>query len=134
MTASPRSYQPLSSASHFVFESDVRVANKLSSGLAKGRYQAVFESTDHMYYLGEPASLLMPNGARIGGGIALPKADSSKGCHLFIRIGDDSHDVRRNGMGLVVSELAKLEEGRIREFKDDPSCSGFMDHIHVVSG
>ena len=74
MTKSPKSFDPVRSPSHFVLEADVMVANKVSSGLAKGSYQAVFQSKDHVYYLGEPGALLMPNGTRVNGGIALATA------------------------------------------------------------
>jgi len=37
MTKSPKSFDPVPSHSHFVFEADVMVANKVSSGLARGR-------------------------------------------------------------------------------------------------
>lgn len=133
MTRSPKSYLPLDHAAHFVFEEDVMVANKVSAGLAKGRYQAVFQSREHVYYLGEPGALPMPNGVRVNGGIALAKS-GDRSCHLFIQIGDDSRAVREAGMGPVVAALARLESGRIREFRDDPACSAFIDHIRVQPG
>lgn len=133
MTRSPKSYQPLTAPSHFDFAEDVMVANKVSAGLAKGRYQAVFEGPEHVYYLGEPKALIMPNGVRVNGGIALPKAASTAGCHLFIQIGDDSKQVRDAGMGVVIAALARMETGRIREFRKDPTCSGLMPYINVVA-
>lgn len=134
MTTSPKSYQSLARESHFVFQDDVMVANKVSSGLAKGTYRSVFESADHTYYLGEPKALIMPNGVRVSGGIALPKAGSSHGCHIFIQVGDDSAIVREQEGGALVAELAKLEAGRIREFKNDPTCSGFITRIQLIDG
>ncbi|GAB3752722.1 hypothetical protein [Lysobacter olei] len=133
MTRGPKSYQPLTTPSHFEFVEDVLVANKVSAGLAKGRYQAVFEGPEHVYYLGEPKALIMPNGVRVNGGIALPKPGATVGCHLFIQIGDDSKAVRDAGMGVVISALARMEAGRIREFKKDSACGGFMPHIAVVA-
>lgn len=133
MTRSPKSYLPLTAPSHFDFVEDVLVANKVSAGLAKGRYQAVFEGPEHVYYLGEPKALIMPNGVRVNGGIALPKPGATVGCHLFIQIGDDAKAVRDAGMGVVISALARMEAGRIREFKKDPACAGFNAHINVVA-
>lgn len=49
------------------------VTNKVSSGLPKGSCQAAIQSKNNVYYLGELGALLMPNGARVNGGIALPK-------------------------------------------------------------
>ena len=133
MTKSPKSFDPVRSPSHFVLEADVMVANKVSSGLAKGSYQAVFQSKDHVYYLGEPGALLMPNGTRVNGGIALPKDALAPPCHLFIQIGDDSEQARDMRLGSLVAALARLEEGRIREFKKDPACTEFMTKISVVN-
>ncbi|KRA46509.1 hypothetical protein [Pseudoxanthomonas sp. Root630] len=133
MTKSPKSFDPVPSASHFVLEADVMMANKVSSGLAKGSYQAVFQSKDHIYYLGEPGALLMPNGTRVNGGIALPKHALAPPCHLFIQIGDDSERARDMRLGALVVALARLEKGRIREFKEDPACIGFMTRIAVVN-
>lgn len=132
MTKSPKSFDPVPSPSHFILETDVVVANKVSSGLAKGSYQAVFQSKDHVYYLGEPGALLMPNGTRVNGGIALPKHALAPPCHLFIQIGDDSEQARDMRLGSLVAALARLEEGRIREFKKDPACIEFMAKIAVV--
>lgn len=133
MTKSPKSFDPVPSASHFVLEADVMMANKVSSGLAKGSYQAVFQSKDHIYYLGEPGALLMPNGTRVNGGIALPKHALAPPCHLFIQIGDDSEQARDMRLGALVVALTRLEKGRIREFKKDPACIGFMTRIAVVN-
>jgi hypothetical protein len=116
-----------------VFAQDVMVANKVSSGLAAGRYQAVFATDRHVYYLGEPKALLMPNGARVNGGIALPR-DGGEACHLFIQVGDDSAYTRELGMGLIVNQIARMEAGRIREFKDDAACAGFLPSVQVVEG
>lgn len=132
MTASPRSYQPLTSASHFVLEQDTMVTNKVSSGLAKGRYQAVFQKNGLTYYLGEPKSLILPSGVRVNGGIALPPGNAGA-CHLFIQIGDDSEIIREQNGGVLIAELSKLEAGRIREFPNDPACSGFYPHLAVVA-
>lgn len=133
MTASPGSYQPLTTASHFVLEQDTMVANKVTSGLAKGRYQAVFQKNGLTYYLGEPKSLIMPNGVRVNGGIAVPAGEAGA-CHLFIQVGDDSEIIREQGGGILIAELSKLETGRIREFPGDPACAGFYPHITLAEG
>lgn len=132
MTTSPSSYQQLTRSSHFVLEQDVLLANKVSSGLVAGRYEAVFQNAQFVYYLGPSKALLMPNGTRVNGGIALPKTAGGPTCHLFIQIGDDSQAVRDMHMGLVVTQLAKLEAGRIREFRDDPTCAPYLERIRVV--
>jgi hypothetical protein len=131
MTSSPGSYQPPTSASHFVLEQDTMVTNKISSGLAKGRYQAVFQKNGLTYYLGEPKSLIMPNGVRVNGGIALP-AEKSGECHMFIQVGDDSEVIRAENGGELIAQLSKLEAGRIREFPGDPACAGFYPHVMIV--
>jgi hypothetical protein len=132
MTTSPGSYDALTRTSHFALSQDAMIANKVSSGLAAGRYEAVFQTAQHVYYLGPPKALIMPNGTRVNGGIALPRAAAGTNCHLFIQIGDDSQAVRDMRMGLVVSQLAKLEAGRIREFQDDPACAPFLDVVRVT--
>ena len=131
MSASPGSYQPLTAASHFVLQQDTMVTNKVSSGLAKGRYQAVFQKNGLTYYLGEPKSLILPNGVRVNGGSPLPPANDGA-CHLFIQIGDDSEIIRQEKGGLLIAELSKLEAGRIREFPNDPACSGFYPYVKRV--
>lgn len=132
MTTSPSSYQPLTRSAHFVLDEDTMIANKVSSGLAAGRYEAVFQDEHRTYFLGPPQALLMPNQTRVNGGIALPKSTSDRTCHLFIQVGDDSQAVRDMRMGLVVEQIAKLEAGRIREFKDDPACTPYLDRIHLI--
>lgn len=37
-------------------------------------------------------------------------------------------------MGALVVALSRPEKGRIREFKKDPACAGFMENIAVVDG
>jgi hypothetical protein len=133
MSTSAQSYKPLTQASHFVFSQDVMIKNKLSSGLAKGSYQAAFESESHVYYLGEAKSLILNDTLRINGGIALPKPSSNIGCHLFLQVGDDSEYLRTQGMGVLIVQLAKLEEGNIREFKNDPECHKFMPLIELIN-
>ena len=132
MTTSPASYQPLTTPSHFVLAQDAMVANKVSSGLAKGRYQAVFQKSGLTYYLGEPKSLIMPNGVRVNGGIALP-ANKDGDCHVFIQVGDDSEIIRAQDGGELIAQLSKLETGRIREFPGDPGCRGFYPLLTVVA-
>ena len=131
MTSSPGSYQPLTSASHFVLEQDTMVTNKISSGLAKGRYQAVFQKNGLTYYLGEPKSLIMPNGVRVNGGVAVP-AGKVGDCHMFIQVGDDSEIIRAENGGELIAQLSKLEAGRIREFPGDPACAGFYPYLDIV--
>ncbi len=134
MTSSPGGFDPPPAARHFDFAEDVMVANKVSAGLAAGRYVAAFASATHVFYLGPPKSLIMPNGVRVNGGIALPKSPGDPACHLFIQIGDDSRQVREQGMGVVVAQVAKLEAGSIREFRNDPTCQGFLPRIQLVDG
>lgn len=133
MTKSPKSFQPLSEPSHFELAQDLSMPNKLNATLTKGRYQAVFQSKDHVFYLGAPKALQLGNGPHVSGGIALPKPDSKLSCHMFIQIGDDSKEVREQGMGPIVAALAKAEAGRIREFKKDPNCAGLMPHIQIIN-
>lgn len=132
MTKSPKSFDPVPSPSHFVLEADVMVTNKVSSGLPKGSCQAAIQSKNNVYYLGELGALLMPNGARVNGGIALPKHALAPPCHLFVQIGDDSEQSRDMRLGALVAALARLEKGRIREYKKDSACIGFMKKIAVV--
>jgi hypothetical protein len=108
MTKSPKSFDPVPSPSHFVLEADVMVTNKVSSGLPKGSCQAAIRSKNNVYYLGELGALLMPNGARVNGGIALPKHALAPPCHLFIQIGDDSEQARGMRLGALVVALARL--------------------------
>lgn len=132
MTTSPKDYKALSSTSYFVLEQDVMVQTKIAAGLAKGTYRSIFESSESIYYLGESKALILNPKTRVNGGIAISKHASNPVCHLFIQIGDDSEEVRSMGMGPVVSQLAKLEAGRIREFKNDPSCQPLLPYAHVV--
>jgi len=134
MTSSPSRFDPPPAARHFEFTGDVLVANKVSSGLAAGRYVAAFASDTHVFYLGPPKALIMANGTRVNGGIALPKTAGDTSCYLFIQIGDDSQQVREQGMGVVAAQVAKLEAGSIREFRNDPMCQGFLPRIQLVDG
>ena len=90
-----------------------------------------FQSSDHVYYLGEPGTLIMPNRTRVNGGIAVAKTEDKPTCHLFIQIRDDSGQVRDMRMGALVAEFASLEKDRIREFKSDRGSSELLSDIEV---
>lgn len=86
------------------------------NGLAKGRYVARFQDAEHTYYEGTGPCVL-PFKDR--GGIAFSKDGSPPKLWVYIR--DDSQYLQDSGSGALVSQLSKLEAGRIRIFNTEVS-------------
>jgi hypothetical protein len=129
MTTSPSSFEAVQTPSYFVLTEDAEFPNKIAKALGSGRYSSIFAKNGITYYLGEPKALIMPNGVRVNGGIAIDAALSN--CHLFIQVGDDSKILQEQGAGVVVSQLAKLEAGRIRDFPNDAACKAVLPKIAI---
>lgn len=116
---SPKKFSPVTVASAYVLSEDVTyVALKANAfhpdvvnGLSKGRYVAIFEDRSYVYYVGE-GECVLPFKDR--GGIAIAKDGAAPRLWVYIR--DSSDAIDKQGGGIVISQLSKLEAGRIRIF------------------
>ena len=116
---SPKKFSPVTVASAYVLSEDVTyIASKANAfhpdivnGLAKGRYVAIFEDRSYVYYVGE-GDCVLPFKDR--GGIAIAKDGSTPRLWVYIR--DSSDAIYEQGGGVIISQLSKLEAGRIRIF------------------
>ena len=132
LTKSKSSFMSVSSNSYFVLEANVYHKTKVAIGLGQGKYTAIFQDADFVYYYGPSKGLLMNEKIGVNGGIALPKPTSKRNCNFFIEIGDDSESLKKNGV--LMQKLSKMEAGRIRTFglDNDPQCQEYLADIKIV--